>query len=196
MFTRFKYSKHSWLFLKVSITDFKMLLPFWVLVEQEFSKGGNFHSSSFVFAMPHGMQDLSSPTRDWTHVPCSGSTVLTTWPPRKSSRRAILKPPPHQRRLAMLGDILFVTIWGWRKGAASGIWWVEASNASFGSYNAQTTPHHKDIHVDSNEVGKACCGGMWFVERDSYVQRFTAGYAGKWSCVACHHLIGEEQGDW
>ena len=31
------------------------------------------------------------------------------------------------------------------------------------------------VHVNSNEVGKACCRGMWFVERDSSVQRFTAG---------------------
>ena len=30
------------------------------------------------------MQDLSSPTRDWTHISCIGSTVLTTRPPGKS----------------------------------------------------------------------------------------------------------------
>ena len=28
----------------------------------------------FFLAMPHGMWNLSSPTRDWTHVPCGGST--------------------------------------------------------------------------------------------------------------------------
>ena len=33
--------------------------------------------------MLHGMWDLSSTTRDWTCVPCSGSTVLTTGPPGK-----------------------------------------------------------------------------------------------------------------
>ena len=31
------------------------------------------------------------------------------------------------------------------------------------------------IHVNSNEIGKAYSRGMWFVERDSYVWRFTAG---------------------
>ena len=33
-------------------------------------------NNSFVFflAMLHGMQDLSSPTRDQTHAPCIGST--------------------------------------------------------------------------------------------------------------------------
>ena len=30
---------------------------------------------------PSGMQDLSSQTRDWTHTPRSGSTVLTAGPP-------------------------------------------------------------------------------------------------------------------
>ena len=29
---------------------------------------------TFFLAMPHSMQDLSSPTRDQTHAPCSGNT--------------------------------------------------------------------------------------------------------------------------
>ena len=38
---------------------------------------GNF----FFLAMQHSMWDLSSPTRNWTHDPCSGSTrVLTIGP--------------------------------------------------------------------------------------------------------------------
>ena len=35
-------------------------------------------------ATPHGMWDLSSPTRDRTHDPCIGSRVLTTGPVGKS----------------------------------------------------------------------------------------------------------------
>ena len=34
----------------------------------------------FFLAMPHSMQDLSSPTRDQTHAPCSGNRILTTGP--------------------------------------------------------------------------------------------------------------------
>ena len=41
-------------------------------------------SFSFFRAAPCGMRDLSSPTRDRTHAPCSGSAVLTTGPPGKS----------------------------------------------------------------------------------------------------------------
>ena len=33
----------------------------------------------------HGLWDLNSLTRDWTHASCTGSTVLTTGPPKKSS---------------------------------------------------------------------------------------------------------------
>ena len=36
------------------------------------------------FFRPHGMWDISSPTRAWIHAPCTASTVLTTGPPRKS----------------------------------------------------------------------------------------------------------------
>ena len=39
----------------------------------------------FFLAMLHGMWDLSSLTRDQTHVPCIGSTVLTTELPGKSN---------------------------------------------------------------------------------------------------------------
>ena len=42
-----------------------------------------FNFLSFL-AVPHGMWDLSSLTRDPTHIPCIGSAVLTTGPPRKS----------------------------------------------------------------------------------------------------------------
>ena len=35
-------------------------------------------------ATPHGMWDLSSPTRDHTHAPCIGSTVLPTGPTGQS----------------------------------------------------------------------------------------------------------------
>ena len=35
-------------------------------------------------AIPQGMWDLSSPTRDGTHSPFIGSTVFTTGPPSKS----------------------------------------------------------------------------------------------------------------
>ena len=38
----------------------------------------------FPFWQCHSMWDLSSPTRDQTHAPCSGSAVLTTKPPGKS----------------------------------------------------------------------------------------------------------------
>ena len=39
----------------------------------------------YFLAMPHGMQDLSSPTRGGTHIPCSGrAESLTTKPPGKS----------------------------------------------------------------------------------------------------------------
>ena len=34
-----------------------------------------YFSFFLFFAMPCGIQDLSSPTRDRTHAPCSGSTV-------------------------------------------------------------------------------------------------------------------------
>ena len=34
----------------------------------------------FFLATQSGMWDLSSLTRDWTHAPCTGSTVLTTGP--------------------------------------------------------------------------------------------------------------------
>ena len=37
-----------------------------------------------IFTGPCGMRDLSSQTRDRTHAPCSGSTILTTGPPGKS----------------------------------------------------------------------------------------------------------------
>ena len=37
-----------------------------------------------------GMRDLSSPTRDRTHAPCSGSTVFTTGPPGKSQGLTVL----------------------------------------------------------------------------------------------------------
>ena len=36
------------------------------------------------FTSPGSMQDLSSPTRDWTHVPCNGNTLLTSGSPGKS----------------------------------------------------------------------------------------------------------------
>ena len=36
--------------------------------------------------MLHGKWCLSSPTRDWTCAPCSGSSVLTAGPPGKSLR--------------------------------------------------------------------------------------------------------------
>ena len=39
----------------------------------------------FLFVCTLQQRDLSSPTRDWTHVPCFGSAEsLTTGPPRKS----------------------------------------------------------------------------------------------------------------
>ena len=37
----------------------------------------------FFFATPGGIQDINSPTRDQTCMPCSGSRVLTTEPPGK-----------------------------------------------------------------------------------------------------------------
>ena len=39
---------------------------------------------NYFLATPHGMWDLGSLTRDQTHGPYKGSTVLTTGPPRKS----------------------------------------------------------------------------------------------------------------
>lgn len=36
----------------------------------------------FFFASPHGLWDLGSLTKDWTWAPCSGSTVITTGPPK------------------------------------------------------------------------------------------------------------------
>ena len=38
----------------------------------------------FFLALPRGMWDLSSPTRDETRAPCSGSAESTTGPPGKS----------------------------------------------------------------------------------------------------------------
>ena len=40
----------------------------------------------FFLAMPHSMQDLSSPTRDQTHAPCSGWKNRTCRSRRKSNR--------------------------------------------------------------------------------------------------------------
>lgn len=34
-------------------------------------------------AVPHGMRNLSSPTRNWSHVPCSGSAKDLTTGPRE-----------------------------------------------------------------------------------------------------------------
>ena len=34
-------------------------------------------------SLPHGMWDLSSPTRDQTRVPCSGRQILYYWTTRK-----------------------------------------------------------------------------------------------------------------
>ena len=41
-------------------------------------------STTFFFATPRGLWDLSSSTRDRTCIPFSGSTVLNTGPPGKS----------------------------------------------------------------------------------------------------------------
>ena len=51
-------------------------------------------ASFFFLATPCSTWDLSSPTRGWTHAPCSGSAVLTTGPPGKSS------PPASWRALS------------------------------------------------------------------------------------------------
>ena len=42
------------------------------------------HSFAFIFlAAPHRMQDLSCPTRDWTHTPTLGSWSLNHWAMRE-----------------------------------------------------------------------------------------------------------------
>lgn len=43
-----------------------------------------FHLNFFFWATLHDMWDLSSPTRNRTCAPCSGSTVLTTGLPGKA----------------------------------------------------------------------------------------------------------------
>ena len=45
----------------------------------------------FFLATLGGMQDLSSPTRDRTHVPCSGNAVLTTGLPERAHERLLGK---------------------------------------------------------------------------------------------------------
>ena len=44
----------------------------------------------YFLAAPRGMWNLSSPTRDGTRAPCSGSAVLTTGPPGKSRQTLFL----------------------------------------------------------------------------------------------------------
>ena len=44
------------------------------IFEKNLSKISSLICSFFFLAKPHGMQDLSSLTRDGIHVPCSGST--------------------------------------------------------------------------------------------------------------------------
>ena len=43
---------------------------------------------------PHGMWGLSSPTRDGTHVPCSGSLESNHWTTRKVPLKAFILWPP------------------------------------------------------------------------------------------------------
>ena len=67
-----------------------MTAPFYISTSM--CEGSNFYKSSPVLvvvcliflAALHSMQDLSSPTRDQTRVPCSGSTVLTIGLPGNS----------------------------------------------------------------------------------------------------------------
>ena len=44
----------------------------------------------YQFAFPITMEDLSSPNRDWTHVPCIGRWSLKNWTIREVLQRVLL----------------------------------------------------------------------------------------------------------
>ena len=50
----------------------------------------------FVLATAQGLQDLSSPTRDWTHAPCSGSPEFSAIRTARDFPHQILSIPPFQ----------------------------------------------------------------------------------------------------
>ena len=56
-----------------------------------FEKKDESTSSCFFLATLGGMQDLSSLTRDGTHVPYSGNAVLTTGLPAEAHERLLGK---------------------------------------------------------------------------------------------------------
>ena len=81
------------LFFLTQTTARAFMLPLWSSSNLIHSSYCN-HSDHFFFflATPWGLQDLSSPTRDWTRALGSESTgALTTGPPGNSPHRDLLK---------------------------------------------------------------------------------------------------------
>ena len=67
--------------------------------------------------MPHDLWDLSSETRDGTHAPCSGSTVLTPGPPGKYLKTLLTKESTVYKCFKVT-DVYYKMdiiggIWGW-----------------------------------------------------------------------------------
>ena len=62
---------------------------FWVVLDVWTCRVGD-SDFFFLFATLQGTWNLSSQTRDWTYIPCIGSTVLSTGPSGKSQEMVIL----------------------------------------------------------------------------------------------------------
>ena len=76
---------------ELDMTEWLSLSLSWLLVQP--SSWLRFHF--FFLATPHGMWDLSSPTRDQTCNPFIGNVVLTVGPPGKSCLFIPLRLPCH-----------------------------------------------------------------------------------------------------
>ena len=91
-----KYFKYLWRLLwSIFFKDFTFLM--WTIFKG-FTTLLLFYVL-FCFVWPHSMWDLSYPTRDWTHSPCTGKVTS--------------KPPDHQGSLLEYFMYTRYTLWIW-----------------------------------------------------------------------------------
>ena len=109
-------------------------------------------------AMPHGMWDLSAPSRDWTHVPCIVRWILNHWTTREVPRCVVLRHQGCGHLLTAATGVMADTMRGCWDG-----WWpcprvyVWPHCLSLSSYLLHSRPPFSSLNIPTSFLPQDLC---------------------------------------